>query len=350
MKKYKFIDLFCGIGGFRIGFERNEFECVWSSDFNEQCQEVYKQNFGEIPYGDITKVKPSEIPDFDVLLGGFPCQPFSISGKKLGFEDTRGTLFFDICRIISEKNPKIVVLENVKHFINHDKKRTMMTVIKNLEELQYNVVWNILNTKDYGLPQNRERVFIIGTKKGVFDFNKMRKIKSRPLKYFLDPEQDYFDYLGKDEYTLLDKNIVKVQKDSGLIFCGYRNKKGFQRGVRPNSEHLNRSHRQPNRIYSIDGYHPTLPSQETSGRFFIYNESIDKVRKLSIEECYRIMGFPDNFKIHPVKGTQYKQIGNSVGVKVIEEISYQIIKQGLLDKNTNHEFFGLDKMIYKNYD
>ena len=350
MKRQRFIDLFCGIGGFRIGFETNDFECVWSSDFDKNCQEVYEKNFGEKPFGDITKVNPSIIPDFDVLLGGFPCQPFSISGKKLGFDDTRGTLFFDICRIISEKKPKIVVLENVKHFINHDKKRTLKTVIKNLEKLEYNVVWKMLNTKDYGLPQNRDRVFIIGTKKGVFDFNKMRKSKSKPLKYFLDPEQDYFEYLDENEYTLLDKDVIKIQEDSGLIFCGYRNKKGFQRGVRPNSEHLNRSHRQPNRIYSIDGYHPTLPSQETSGRFFIYNKKINKVRKLSIEECYRIMGFPNDFKIHQVKGTQYRQIGNSVGVSVIKEISFQIIEQGLLDETIKHDFKNLDKVLYKNYE
>ena len=117
----RFIDLFCGIGGFRQGFEQNGFDCVFSSDFNEKAQSVYEANFGELPAGDITQVNPKDIPDFEVLLGGFPCQPFSISGKKKGFEDTRGTLFFDVCRIIREKQPKVVVLENVKHLIHHDK-------------------------------------------------------------------------------------------------------------------------------------------------------------------------------------------------------------------------------------
>jgi DNA (cytosine-5)-methyltransferase 1 len=157
----KFIDLFCGIGGFRIGFERNGFSCVFSSDFDKHVQDTYEKNFDERPFGDITQVDPKTIPDFDVLTGGFPCQPFSISGKKRGFEDTRGTLFFDVCRILDEKKPKVVVLENVKHFIHHDKKRTISTVLNSLQDLGYNISYKILNTKDFGLPQNRERIFIV---------------------------------------------------------------------------------------------------------------------------------------------------------------------------------------------
>jgi DNA (cytosine-5)-methyltransferase 1 len=173
----KFIDLFCGIGGFRIGFERNGGECVFSSDFNSKVQTTYEMNFGEKPFGDITKIVPKDIPNFDVLLGGFPCQPFSISGKKLGFEDTRGTLFFDICRIIDVKKPKVIVLENVQHLVNHDKKRTFKTIIKTLESMGYNVNFKILNCTDFGLPQNRERIFIIGTKYGFFDFDKIKMRK-----------------------------------------------------------------------------------------------------------------------------------------------------------------------------
>ena len=120
----KFIDLFCGIGGFRLGFESNGMECVFSCDFDKNVQDVYEDNFGERPFSDITKLDPVDIPDFDILLGGFPCQPFSISGKKGGFNDTRGTLFFDVCRVISEKQPKVIVLENVKHLIHHDSKNT----------------------------------------------------------------------------------------------------------------------------------------------------------------------------------------------------------------------------------
>ncbi len=326
----KFIDLFCGIGGFRIGFERNNFECVFSSDFNSKVQDTYETNFGERPYGDITKIDPKDIPDFDVLLGGFPCQPFSISGKKLGFEDTRGTLFFDVCNIIDFKKPKVVVLENVQHLINHDKKRTFSVILRSLKDLGYNVTYKILNTKDFGLPQNRQRIFIIGTKYGFFDFDKIKIIKSNPLNDFLDKKGN-FEYIDEDEYTLLDSKYVKVQPDSGLKFIGYRNKTGF-RDVRPNSEHLNRVHRQPNRIYSVDGYHPTLPSQETSGRFFIYIPKENKVRKLTINECYRIMGFPEDYIKHPTNGEQYRQIGNSVSVSITEEISRQIIEQNLLEK------------------
>lgn len=343
----KFIDLFCGIGGFRLGFERNGFECVFSSDFNSKVQETYEKNFGEKPTGDITQVNPNDIPDFDVLLGGFPCQPFSISGRKLGFEDTRGTLFFDVCRIIEAKQPKVVVLENVKHLINHDKKRTISVILNALSNLGYNVSYKILNLKDFNLPQNRERIVIVGCKAGHFDFNEIRHHKSLPLKDFLDSEGK-FDYLDKSEYTLLDKEYIKVQRDSGLKFIGYRNKDGFK-GVRPNTLHLNRVHRQPNRIYSVDGYHPTIPSQESAGRFFIYIPEQDAVRKLTINECYRIMGFPDNFIKHPLIGEKYKQIGNSIGVNMTEEIAYQIINQNLLNitNESSREIAGdLQELLY----
>lgn len=335
----KFIDLFCGIGGFRLGFESNGMECVFSCDFDKNVQDVYEDNFGERPFSDITKLDPVDIPDFDILLGGFPCQPFSISGKKGGFKDTRGTLFFDVCRIISEKQPKVVVLENVKHLIHHDSKNTFKVIIESLENLGYNVTYEILNTKDFGLPQNRERIFIVCTKNGIFDFSKLNKSPSKLLRHFLDTDVD-FEYLKDSEYTLLNDDVYKRQEKSGLLFIGYRNKNGFQRGVRPGTLHLNRSHRQPNRIYSVDGYHPTLPSQETSGRFFIYDSKINKVRKLTVSECYRIMGFPSNYKKCSVVGHQYRQIGNSVSVNITREISRQIIEQGLLSDEPQREITG----------
>ena len=163
--KYKFIDLFCGLGGFRIGFERNGYDCVFSSDFDKNIQLTYKENFGEEPFGDITKIDPKKMPDFDVLVGGFPCQPFSVSGKKKGFADARGTLFFDVCRIIKEKNPKVVLLENVKHFIHHNSGRTIRVVLDSLQELGYDKIsYKILNLRDFALPQNRERIFIVASK------------------------------------------------------------------------------------------------------------------------------------------------------------------------------------------
>lgn len=335
-----FIDLFCGIGGFRIGFEKNKYKCVWSSDFNINCQSTYEKNFGERPFGDITKIKTSEIPNFDVLTAGFPCQPFSISGHHKGFEDTRGTLFFDICRIIKDKKPKVVVLENVKHFVNHNKKRTLKTVISALEDLGYFVSYKILNASDFGLPQNRERVFIIGSRNTFFNFELIKKNKSNNLDYFLEKNKEH-NFLKENEYTILNDKFIKKQ-EFGLIFKGYRNKNGFKKGIRKNTKHLNRVHRQPNRIYSSSGYHPTLPSQESAGRFFIYDEKLKKVRKLTIDECYKIMGFPKNFKKHERLGEQYKQIGNSVAINVIKEISKQILEQKLMDDKIIRKYDALE--------
>ena len=155
LSNYTFIDLFAGIGGFHLAMSSFGAKCVFASEWDKYAAETYQQNFNTKPFGDITKIKPKDIPDFDILLAGFPCQPFSISGKKMGFEDTRGTLFFDICQIIDKKQPSVVVLENVKHLIHHDEKRTFTTIIKALINLGYNVTHKILNAKDFGLPQNR---------------------------------------------------------------------------------------------------------------------------------------------------------------------------------------------------
>jgi len=323
----KFIDLFAGIGGFRQGFESQGHECVFSCEIDKHCQTVYYNNYGEMPASDITQIEATEIPEFDILLAGFPCQPFSISGYKKGFDDTRGTLFFDICRILETKKPPIVVLENVKHLVHHDKGNTFQVIIKTLEELGYYVEWKVLNAKDFGLPQNRERIIIIATLLKPFNFSLIQKSQPQKLEDFLDKEGD-FEYLDKSEYTLI-KNPV-LQK-SGLIFVGYRNKAIWKKGIRENTLHLSRVHRQPNRIYSIKGVHPTIPSQETSGRFFIYLPEEDKVRKLTINECYRIMGFPENFKRCDKISEQYKQIGNSVAIPMIKEIAKQLKEQGFIN-------------------
>lgn len=322
---FTFIDLFAGIGGIRIAMQNLGGKCVYSSEWNSQAQKTYLANYGEMPFGDITKeLTKSFIPDnFDMLCAGFPCQPFSISGKQRGFEDTRGTLFFEICTIVSQKKPKVIFLENVKHLVHHDKGKTLNTILFNLKQLGYNVSWRVLNGEDYGVPQNRERIIIIASLKGLFDFDKIKK-KTRPrLIDFLDKEGD-FEYLSPEEYTLLDN--PKEQPESGLIFAGYRNKSIRKAGVRPGTEHLSRVHKQPNRIYSVLGVHPTLPSQETSGRFFVLTEE-GKVRKLTVNECWRIMGFPETYrKVSPV-GEQYKQIGNSVCIPMIEAVGEEISNQ-----------------------
>lgn len=325
--KIRFIDLFAGIGGFRYSLERCGCECVFSSEIDEHCQKVYQENYGDLPSGDITKIDAKDIPDFDILCAGFPCQPFSICGRKKGFDDVRGTLFFDICRIIKEKNPSVVFLENVKHLINHNGKKTFHTICQKLGELGYNVSYKILNSRDFGVAQSRERIIIIATKHGRFDFSKLEKLKHVSIEDILDKEGN-FEYLSPKDYTLLDKKYIKKQPESGLIFCGYRNKGLWKKGIRPGTEHLSRCHRQPNRIYSVEGIHPTLPSQETTGRFWIYLPKQNAVRKLTIHECYKLMGFPSNFHIDPNKCSAYKQVGNSVVIPMITSIAKSIISQG----------------------
>ena len=331
----KFIDIFAGIGGFRLAFEQAGYKCVYSCEIDSACQEVYLNNFGEKPQKDITQIDIEEIPDFDVLTAGFPCQPFSICGKRQGFEDTRGTLFFHICEIIEVKQPSVVLLENVKYLVHHDNGRTLDTILYALEYLGYLVDYKILNSKDFGLPQNRERIIIFATKHRKFDFSKIKTNNYlEKLENYLCKNEN-FEYLQDKEYTLIEH---PKKQPSGLIFTGYRNNKTtWRKGVRPNTQHLSRVHHQPNRIYSVEGVHPTIPSQETSGRFFIYIPQEDKVRKLTIKECYRIMGFPDTFKVHNSIAECYKQIGNSVPIPLIYELAIQIKSQNLLlAKNKIH--------------
>ena len=325
---YKFIDLFAGIGGFRQGFETQGFECVFSSEMNEHAQKMYFENFGDTPKGDITKIEENKIPKFDVVLGGFPCQPFSIAGEKNGFNDTRGTLFFDIARIVKFHKPKAIVLENVKHFKNHDKGKTIKKVLETLNELGYTTNWKILNAKDFGVPQNRERIIIVGSINGVkFDFNKLEINSNIKIKNILEDETSKFEYLDESEYRIIENPKEQV---SGLIFIGYRNKNIRKNGIRENTNHLSRTHKQPNRIYSSDGTHPTLSSQEASGRFFIYHNK--KVRKLTLKECYRLMGFSDDFKKIGSKAKQYNRVGNSIVIPMVEEIAKQV-KHQIFNKN-----------------
>lgn len=326
--EFTFIDLFAGIGGFRIPLQELGGQCVFSSEFNAHAQKTYEMNFGEVPFGDITTIPLDLIPQHDVLCAGFPCQPFSISGKMKGFEDTRGTLIYNVFQIIEAKKPKVVFLENVKHLVYHDNKRTLQTIIKHLEELGYFVQAKVLNATDFGLPQNRERIIIIASLNKAFDFSKIKHHPKTVLKDFLD-KSNQFEYLN-EPYTIL--NEQKLQK-SGLIFAGYRNKTIRKVGVREGTENLSRVHKQPNRIYSTDGVHPALPSQESSGRFWIWHDN--QVRKLTINECYRIMGFPDSFKMIDNKSEQYRQIGNSVAIPMIKAVGEQIKAQFLQVENND---------------
>lgn len=316
-----FIDLFCGIGGFRLALEKAGFKCVFSAENNPHACQMYQANFQENPLCDITTLNPSTIPDFDVLCAGFPCQAFSIAGKQLGFKDqTRGTLFFDIVRILEFKKPKAFILENVKNLITHDQGKTLKIILKQLQHLGYHVNWKLLNASHFNTPQNRERIILVGNLLNKpFDFNKLNISHQPALKNYLSDNNVFLDPL---EYTLL--NAPVIQKKSGLIFSGYRNKNIRKKGVNENTIHLSRVHKQPNRIYSSEGTHPTLSSQEKSGRYFILHKG--KVRKLTLDECYKIMGFPSNFIKIGSQSNLYERIGNSVCVPMIYEVALNVKK------------------------
>ncbi len=325
---YKYIDLFAGIGGFRQGFDSLNYKCVFSSEIDAHAQEMYKANYGVLPHGDIKNIDLDIIPPFEILTAGFPCQPFSIAGEKKGFNDARGTLFFEIMKIIKYHKPKVVFLENVKHLKNHDNGKTLKVILNLLEKEDYTVSWDVLNAKDFGVPQNRERTIIIAASNGIeFDFSRLKKNPGVKLKNILEKENENFEFLNKSEYTLLDNPKEQL---SGLIFAGYRNKSTRKKGVRPNTNHLSRVHKQPNRIYSSEGTHPTLSSQESAGRYYILHEN--RVRKLTLKECYRLMGFPDDFKLIGTKAKLYNRIGNSIVVPMVKAIATEIENQILSEE------------------
>lgn len=320
MKDIRFIDLFAGIGGFRLGLESIGAKCVFSSEIDEHAIAMYEANFHENSKCDITTLDPSMIPDFDILCAGFPCQSFSISGKQRGFKDeTRGTLFFDICRVLSEKKPPYFILENVKNLETHDKGNTLCVMLRELNDLGYSVSYKVLNAKDFGVPQNRERIILVGSSDGrVFDFDNVNKTYVQSMEEFLESEGN-FEILAPSEYTLIDSKFVKLQEKSGLIFVGYRNKKTRTVGVREGTLHLSRVHKQPNRIYSSKGMHPTLVAQEKSGRYWILDKGV--VRKLTMNECYSFMGFPKDFIKEGKDTNLYERIGNSICVPMVASVA-----------------------------
>ena len=331
---FKFIDLFAGIGGMRLAAESNGGECVFSSEINMHASQTYSQNFGETPCGDIINIDERDIPDHDLIVAGFPCQPFSICGNKKGFDDARGTLFYEILRIAKRHNTSVLVLENVKHFFSHDKGNTMLVVRSALEELGYKVKAQVINAVDFGVPQNRDRTIIVASKGVEFDFNNLEKRTRQPLINILERCVS-FEYLDASEYELLPDSKTKTQKKSGLKFVGYRKKNLRKVGVRENTEHLSRAHKQPNRIYCAQFSHPTLAAGETSGRYWVLLN--DRVRKLTMRECYRLQGFPSGFEICRNKSEAYRQIGNSVPVPMISEVIKSAIQQDVLVSSLGKE-------------
>lgn len=305
--KYKAIDLFAGIGGTRIAFHNtNEVNFVFSSEFDNFAQKTYKANFGEMPSGDITQISTSEIPDHDILIAGFPCQAFSQAGKQLGFEDTRGTLFFDIARILKEKRPKSFLLENVKNLVRHDKGKTFKVIKNTLLELGYSVHHKVLRAGDFGVPQNRERIYIVG-----FDKNQVSNYDS-----FKFPKPTYEPTkLG----NILENNANEKYTISDKLWEGHQRRK---------AEHQNKGNGFGYTLFNADSeYTNTISARYyKDGSEILIEQKGKNPRKLTPREAARLQGFPENFII-PVSDTQaYKQFGNSVAVPVVEKIALQLIK------------------------
>lgn len=308
-RKLRFIDLFCGIGGFRFAFERAGAECVFSSDYDKHSQLTYEANFGEKPHGDIYAVADSDIPAFDILCAGFPCQPFSIAGvskklslgRKHGFDDEKqGNLFFRIADILNFHQPAAFVLENVKNLRSHDKGRTFQIIYDTLTKaLGYTVQWQIQDAKGY-VPQHRERIFLVGFKPGRwFEFPELPKAGPK-LGAILDSKVD-------DKYTLSD-HLWKYLQNYAMKHKAAGNGFGFGLVGR------NDIARTLSARYHKDG-----------SEILISQGSYKNPRRLTPRECARLMGYPSDFKI-PVSDTQaYRQFGNSVVVPVVESIAREVV-------------------------
>lgn len=311
---YTFIDLFAGLGGFRLALESLGAKCVYSNEWDEEAQEVYKNNFGETPEGDITKVDEKLIPNHDILCAGFPCQAFSISGKQRGFEDSRGTLFFDVARIVKEKKPKIVFMENVKNFASHDEGKTLAVVKATMEELGYTFYQKVLNAVNYGIPQKRERIYMVCFRNDlkINDFNYPKGFKL---------QKHVEDFLLKDESLVKDLYVDRPDTYYNGVEDNEYSDKPIRLGI------VNKGG-QGERIYSAKGIAITLSAYgggifaKTGG--YLVN---GKPRKLHPRECARIMGYPDSYIMSKKKNQAYQQFGNSVVVDVLQYIAIEIGKK-----------------------
>lgn len=310
MHKYKFIDLFAGIGGIRLGFEATGAECIFSSEMDRDACKTYEANFGEYPSGDITQISASEIPDFDILLAGFPCQAFSIIGKQEGFaNETCGTLFFDIERILREKKPRAFLLENVKNLTSHDGGRTFKTIQTHLEALGYKVYAKVLNALDYGVPQKRERIIIVGFLEDVpFTFPEPIPVESRKqLSDILEKEVDPKYYVKS---AIRESRIERLKdKDYPKPYISHENISG---SITPHP------------------YSSALRAGASANYILIDDE-----RRPTEREMLRIQGFPESFKIVVSYSKMKKQCGNSVAVPVIEAVAKQMISS--LNTYYNHD-------------
>jgi DNA (cytosine-5)-methyltransferase 1 len=324
--EFEFIDLFAGIGGFRIAGQDVNGECVFSSEWDEHAKNTYFNNFGEIPFGDITKEETKKfIPyGFDVLCGGFPCQPFSHAGLKKGFEDTRGTLFFDVADIlhrnIGNGTPvKVVFLENVKGLKSHDKGNTLKTIIKVFDDLGYKTTFEILNSKNFGLPQNRERIFIVASLKSenkifkfpygiddnnqvIFDKEKLNNIKETRV-------ADILENNPEEKYTISDK-----------LYAGH---------IRRKKEHLEKGNGFGFSLFNGHSVYTSTISARyyKDGSEILISQDGKNPRKLTHREAANLQGYDEKFIIHASNVQAYRQFGNSVSVPVIRTIFHEIKKQ-----------------------
>lgn len=313
--QFTFIDLFAGIGGMRLAYENVGGRCVYSNEWNKYSQQTYYANFGEQPEGDITKVDAKTIPDHDILVAGFPCQPFSIAGvskkislgRKTGFEDkTQGTLFFDVCRILKEKRPKAFMLENVKNLKSHDKGRTFKTILESLDELKYKVFFAVLDGQNF-VPQHRERIIIVGfdmERYGddiEFDFD-ITPVNPKPVM------RDILEKKVDDKYTLSDNLWTYLQNYAAKHRAAGN---GFGYG-----------------IALLDGVSRTISARyHKDGSEILIAQKGKNPRRLTPRECARLQGFPESFVI-PVSDTQaYRQFGNSVVVPLIENVAKLIVEK-----------------------
>jgi len=329
----KFIDLFAGIGGFRLAAEENGLECVFSSEIDKFAREVYKENFGEHPQGDITQIEASDIPNFDILFAGFPCQPFSYAGQLQGFEDkTRGTLFFDIMRILKQKKPAMFLLENVKGLKSHRKGETMEIILEQLSKLGYHLHWEILNSLDYGVPQSRERWYCVGFNKDIhFEFPKPEN-KSVTIKDIIDEESNDDISLKLSEFEMarikhhfkqcplnspvqirVNHDNSKYNPDTKKGKYGIYSYLKKDNSLRFHVGDVAKTQIQEAYYCNLDSYTPSIIAARAPKLW-------DLGRHLSVRECARLQGFPESFKLATSATQAKKQLGNSITLPVVTKI------------------------------
>jgi DNA (cytosine-5)-methyltransferase 1 len=296
MSKFTFIDLFSGIGGFHLAATANGGECLFSSDIDLAAQKVYQSNYHIKPVGDITKVKSCDIPDHDMLCAGFPCQPFSIMGNRLGFDDMRGTLFYEVTRILKDKKTPLLVLENVKQLSTHDNKRTIARIVESLLSIGYKVFWNVLNALDYGLPQKRERTIIVGFLDADVNFSWPQKIKP---------------------YKSLNEILEKIIDSKYFASERIRNKRGESHTSKfyPSIWHENKAG-------NISSYQYSCALRAGASYNYLL---VNGERRLTPREMLRLQGFPDTFKIVCTDSETRKQVGNAVPVPMIEAVIREVL-------------------------